>query len=422
MYCHWQHSDYQSRVAGYREEDMKRTKAIKPFPTYLNILGCTLLCIGVAEGGNLTLDDFVIDGAEKQKPATVKPPEKPKPAVEKPAEKPKPKKTETTRSSEAPSAADMERKEQQFWESTERCATLKCYQAYVKKYPHGHYAPIAEEQIRQLHEAPNNKPEVASTTPVRLKILEPEMLSITGGEFQMGSPENEPKRYDNERQHQVRVEDFRLSKTEIRVKEFQQFVTETGYLTEAEEGNGCFLWSDGKMEKKANSGWRAPGFEVQEEYPVVCVTIQDALAYTKWLSKKTGKNFRLPTEAEWEYACRGGRVGEAYCGSSNPTLVSWYGDNSDSSIHPVAQKAANAFGLHDMSGNVWEWTCSEYDRNYGDKETQCVDPGDEQIEVTVRSGSWSSFSGKVRAAFRFGYPGHYRFDNLGFRIAEDVAR
>lgn len=401
---------------------MKPILTGKVFPISLRLIGCSLLFIGVAQGGNLTLDDFVIDGAEKQKPATVKPPEKPKPAVEKPAEKPKPKKTETTRPAEAPSAADMERKEEQFWESTEKCGTLKCYQAYVKKYPRGHYAPIAEEQIRQLQEAHKSKSEVTATAPARPKILEPEMLSITGGEFQMGSPETEPKRSENETQHLVRIEDFRLSKTEIRVKEFQQFVTETGYLTEAEEGNGCFLWSGDKMEKQANSGWRAPGFELQEDYPVVCVTIKDALEYTKWLSQKTGKYFRLPTEAEWEYACRGGRADEAYCGSTNPTLVSWYGDNSDSTIHPVAQKAANAFGLYDMSGNVWEWTCSEYDRNYADKETQCADLGDEQIDLTVRSGSWNSYSGRVRAAYRFGYPWHYRFDNLGFRIAEDVAK
>ena len=138
------------------------------------------------------------------------------------------------------------------------------------------------------------------------------MVRIRGDWFQMGSPEEEDGRDTNERQHRVCVkEDFDLGRREVTAAAFRAFVEANGYRTEAERGNGCYVW-DGKWKQNADKSWRSPGFGPQETHPVVCVSWNDAQAYIAWLNGRTAGGYRLPTEGEWEYAAGGGTQASRY--------------------------------------------------------------------------------------------------------------
>ncbi len=146
----------------------------------------------------------------------------------------------------------------------------------------------------------------------------PEMVKIRGGRFLMGSPVDEKERNEDERQYEVQVVDFAIGKYEVTVGQFKSFVTATKYKTEAEESGGCYYWTGSKWKQDAGKNWRNPGFSQTDDHPVVCVSWNDAMAYVEWLSKQTDKMYRLPTEAEWEYAARAGT-----------TTARYWGDDSD---------------------------------------------------------------------------------------------
>jgi formylglycine-generating enzyme required for sulfatase activity len=133
------------------------------------------------------------------------------------------------------------------------------------------------------------------------------------------------------------------------------------------------------------------------------VNWNDAQAYASWLSKKGGKQYRLPNEEEWEYACYGGNKTE-YCGGNDPNSVAWYKDNSNSTTHPVGQKQANGYSLYDMSGNLWQWKENE---NNGGR--------------ALRGGSWLSSTFDLRASVRInGFVPSDRNYNYGFRLARTL--
>jgi len=161
--------------------------------------------------------------------------------------------------------------------------------------------------------------------------------------------------------------------------------------------------------------------------PVEKVSWNDTQEFIQKLNTKTGKQYRLPSEAEWEYACRAGEQLE-YCGSANVEKVAWYGtydndaDNSSSSTHPVADRQANAFGLYDMSGNVFEWVEDSYHENYiGAPTDGSVWQGDGEKRV-VRGGSWYYYPLFERAAARLWVAPAYRvaIKDLGFRLARTL--
>ncbi|MCP4697950.1 MAG: formylglycine-generating enzyme family protein [Gammaproteobacteria bacterium] len=165
-------------------------------------------------------------------------------------------------------------------------------------------------------------------------------------------------------------------------------------------------------------GWRNPGFEQTDSHPVVCVTWNDAIAYTEWLSEQTGKNYGLPTEAEWEYAARAETDTAYHFGNDKKQLkeYAWYSANSDGKTHPAGEKKPNAWKLHDMHGNVWEWT-QDWFGDYS-KEAQSNPSGPEKGAARViRGGSWSNSPRDVRSAYRIRNDPGNRLDNVGFRLA-----
>ena len=154
--------------------------------------------------------------------------------------------------------------------------------------------------------------------------------------------------------HKVRVSPFHLARYEVTVGQFRQFTTDAGYQTQAEaDGKGGWGYDPATgicSGRHAKFNWREPGFPQTDDHPVLNVTWNDAVAFCDWLSRKEGYTYRLPTEAEWEYACRAGSVTKYGYGDSASVLgdYAWYGDNSRDRTHPVGQKQPNRWGLYDM--------------------------------------------------------------------------
>jgi formylglycine-generating enzyme required for sulfatase activity len=159
--------------------------------------------------------------------------------------------------------------------------------------------------------------------------------------------------------------------------------------------------------------------------PVEQVSWNDAKEFIGKLNAKTGKQYRLPSEAEWEYACRAGGQNK-YCGSDNPDSVAWYGfyatpkGNSGKTTNPVATKQANAFGLYDMSGNVWEWVEDSYHANYNGAPTDGSAWQGDGAKRVLRGGSWSYDPDGTRSAYRYSGTPAYRYDFIGFRVARTL--
>jgi formylglycine-generating enzyme required for sulfatase activity len=165
-------------------------------------------------------------------------------------------------------------------------------------------------------------------------------------------------------------------------------------------------------EKPSDRGWG------RGNRPVIKVSWNDATAYAKWLSNQTGKTYRLPTETEWEYAARAGTETKYWwgndVGSNQANCSNSYCKDSFEYTSPVGSFAANQFGLYDTVGNLWEWTCSEYEDKYNGKEKQCVTKAN---ILSVRGGSWIYNAGFVRSADRNnGWPTG-RDNNVGFRVS-----
>jgi formylglycine-generating enzyme required for sulfatase activity len=220
--------------------------------------------------------------------------------------------------------------------------------------------------------------------------------------------------------HSVRMsKGYYLGKYAVTVGDFKRFVNKVGYETEGErDGKGAYGWTGKEWKQDAKITWRNPGFAQTAQDPVVCVSWNDAESYCQWLSEVEGKSYRLPTESEWEYACRAGSK-TAYCfGEERASLgeYAWYGKISGTKTHPVGQKAANAWGLYDMHGNVWEW-CSDWQGDY--PSGSVTDPtGASTGSYRVnRGGGWSNGAALCRSAYRSRDDPSDRGFNLGFRLA-----
>lgn len=244
-------------------------------------------------------------------------------------------------------------------------------------------------------------------------IVPPEMVLVRGGTFKMGQDER-----FSYTPHDVTVSDFYLGKYEVMVGQYLAFCIETdsNWPEWLEEGN------DYHVETGSDTYYKDLGYSRtgSDNLPIVGVSWNNAVAYSEWLSKKTGQTYRLPTESEWEYAAGGGSSSRTTWAGTNIEsslgTYAWYSENSASKTHPVGQKQPNGLGIYDMSGNVWEW-CSDW---YGDYKPQAqTNPmGPESGAYRVhRGGSWNFDPVNCRVAIRRNLGPSSRFSNLGFRLA-----
>ena len=221
----------------------------------------------------------------------------------------------------------------------------------------------------------------------------PKFVMVRGGTFQMGSNSGDD---DEKPVHSVTVSDFSMSKTEVTFEQYDVFCTLTS------------------RDKPDDEGWG------RGDRPVIKVSWHDAVAFCEWISTQTDKTVRLPTEAEWEYAARGGNKSKGYTYSGNKDLnaVGWYSDNCVDKTHPVAQKQPNELGLYDMSGNVFEW-CSDRYSDYGSsQQTDPEGPTSGSFRI-LRGGSWFSYGNDCRVTNR-GVITSGRSYGLGFRCVSSA--
>jgi formylglycine-generating enzyme required for sulfatase activity len=269
--------------------------------------------------------------------------------------------------------------------------------------------------------------------------LGPEMVWIPAGRFRMGDIQGSGSS-DEKPVHLVNVKQFAMGKYEVTVGEFQRFVNATGYKTDAEKGGGCYMYDGNNWKAVKHVNWRNPNFSQNDNHPVVCVSWNDATAYVKWLSQQTGKPYRLPTEAEWEYATRAGTKTSRYWGN-DPNHACRYANVHDktskkengfrwthhnctdgyANTAPVGSFKSNAFGLFDMLGNAWEWMADLWHENYNSAPTDGSvwrKGGDSSLRV-VRSGAWNTSPRYVRVSYRVGWWQVYRYsyNYVGFRLA-----
>jgi formylglycine-generating enzyme required for sulfatase activity len=229
----------------------------------------------------------------------------------------------------------------------------------------------------------------------------PQMVSIPAGSFMMGSPASEAERSDDEGpQRRVTVPAFAAGKYEVTWAEWDRCVS----------AGGC-------------ASLKADSFGGGSR-PVTNVSWNEAVAYTKWLSNRTGRTYRLLSEAEWEYAARAGSSGRWGFGDNEGSLGSygWYSGNAGGKPHPVGSLAPNAFGLHDMHGNLWEWVedCHASDYSAGQRSDGSAFQQDSCSIRVARGGSRNDDAQKLRSAFRIAYGTMYRFSILGFRVARTL--
>jgi formylglycine-generating enzyme len=168
--------------------------------------------------------------------------------------------------------------------------------------------------------------------------------------------------------------------------------------------------------------WNQPGFAQTENHPVSVVSCLDAVAFCEWLSQHEQAVYRLPTEEEWEYACRANTTGIRHCDSESMPGFDWFGVNSGHRAHPVGQKKPNPFGLHDMYGNVREWCADWYDetlyqRRVNDSAAIAV-PGSTPAR-SIRGGSFMDLRPFMRTSMRLFNAQHNRYTNIGFRVVRE---
>lgn len=272
----------------------------------------------------------------------------------------------------------------------------------------------------------------------------PTMVVVAGGSFQMGSLEGEEGRPEGPI-HEVTIGyDFAVGKFEVTNGQFAEFVDETNY----EQVANCIIWTD-KWEATDDSSWRNPGFgrAPLENEPVGCISWHDAKAYVAWLSAKTNKSYRLPSESEWEYVARAGATTrfpwgdsvEGMCERANvfdqsgkqaSALVNAHDvpyiaaecDDGYAFTSPVGSFPPNAFGLHDVIGNVWEWNEDCYAVPYpsGLSDGSSYQVEGECARRSIRGGGWVTAPSRQRPAFRGRDPEALVFVPFGIRVVRDL--
>ena len=268
-----------------------------------------------------------------------------------------------------------------------------------------------------------------------------QFVYILPGTFMMGSPVDEKGRQGDETQHKVILTDgFYMQATEVTVGQWRRFVQDTGFKTEAERDGRAIVLIRENWEEKAVYYWDNPGFRQTDDHPVTCVSWNDVQVFIRWLNMKGKERYRLPSEAEWEYACRAGTKTACFWGD-NPDDACMYAnvhdlsservnkfrrtphdcDDGSAVMASVRSFRPNPFGLYDMLGNIYEW-CQDRAEWKFKKMTDTyldgiVDPLSTNGSLRIiRGGSWDSGRRGVRCAARVRHPPEIRAVYLGFRL------
>ena len=245
----------------------------------------------------------------------------------------------------------------------------------------------------------------------------PELVVVPSGSFEMGSPSSEEGRHEDEGPvHRVRIaEPFAVGVHEVTRGQWRRFVEETGHSS----GHSCWTYEGGEWAERSGRSWRNPGFSQGEEHPVVCVSWEDARAYVEWLSRKTGKGYRLLSESEWEYVARAGTSTPFHTGRTISTEQANFRHRGKTV--PVGEFPANRFGLHDVHGNVWEWVEDCWHDSYhgAPRDGSAWESGNCSRRV-LRGGSWDIKPWSLRSASRNRSGTGYRFILVGFRVARTL--
>jgi sulfatase modifying factor 1 len=222
-------------------------------------------------------------------------------------------------------------------------------------------------------------------------------VHVQGGTFRMGN--NNGLSPDESPEHEVTLSSYYISATEITFAQYDRFCEAT------------------KKTKPSDNGWG------RGSMPVINVNWNDAYGYCQWASNSTGRIVRLPTEAEWEYAARGGAKshGYAFSGGNSVDVVAWYAENAGRKAHPVSTKKGNELGIFDMTGNVWEWCADWYGDDYysNSPRENPQGPATGQYHV-LRGGSWISAEGYCHITTRSSLRSDYISTGNGFRVVMDV--
>ncbi len=236
----------------------------------------------------------------------------------------------------------------------------------------------------------------------------PRMVFVGGGSYPMGSNDGGS---DEKPVHEVQVGDFWMAQTEVTVGQYLEFceATNSHWPEWLEKGNSYHV-ETGSDKHYANKGYT----RTASNLPIAGVSWDDAVAYCGWLKSKTGLGYRLPTEAEWEYAARGGTLsnGTVYAGSTDPNAVAWTDANAGGKPHNVATKSANELGLYDMSGNLWEW-CSDWYKGYPGSSGVSDYTGSTRV---LRGGGWYGYPQFSRVAYRRNLSPSLRNNDIGLRL------
>ena len=312
-------------------------------------------------------------------------------------------------------------RENLFWESIRESTNPADFDEYLRQFPTGVYRGLATNRLAALRPAaadpPTSRP--AAADPAGAEAFRdcpgcPEMVVVPAGTFRMGCVSGSDDCDDDERPvHDVEVASFALSKHEVTRGQFAAFVAATGHDTRG----GCVGVRTGSWRNQRGQN---------DGHPVVCVNWEDAQAYVRWLRVETGEEYRLPSEAEWEYAARAGsttryswgddigrnRANCAGCGSR------WDGNETA----PAGSFAANAWGLHDMHGNVWEWVEDCWHDSYAraPRDGSAWTRGGNCSRRVLRGGSWFGHPGTLRSANRGRGDSDLRDASVGFRLARTL--
>jgi formylglycine-generating enzyme required for sulfatase activity len=250
------------------------------------------------------------------------------------------------------------------------------------------------------------------------------MVVIPGGNFMMGSGQDKVEQPIQS----VTLKSFAAGRHAVTKVQFAAFVQAKGYVTEAEQGDGCLGWTGSTWKRDRMYNWRNVSFSQADDHPVVCVSWNDAKAYTQWISQVTAKQYRLLSESEREYATRAATTGKYWWGDTASRDHANYGTDQCCRPYegkfttPVGKYSANAFGLFDMSGNSWDWIEDWYHDNYNGAPTDgsaWISGGEQKYRV-LRGGSWINIPAGLRSSIRIGDTPGSRSGDIGFRLGRTL--